>query len=542
MSPQQEVEHGKHAQDEQIESVGIVPTQTQERPVEPRLDKALELVVEAGHSTVLTPENNARVLKKIDMRLLPILLGIYFLQQLDKSTLSYASVFGLVEKAHLHGQMYSWLGAVVYLVQLVAQPFVAYILVKVPLGKFLAVTTFLWGVSLTCMTPANNFAGLLVCRMFLGLFEAGVPPAFIAITQMWYRRIEQPVRLGSWYAMNGVVYMFGSLITYGLGHISSSVFEPYQIIFLFFGLLTIVFSAFIFYFMPDSPVQSTFLGEEDKLLAIERIRRNHQGLETHVWKWEHVKEACLDLKSYFWFAFTFSISIPSGGISTFGPLIIEAFGFNQFQTILFNIPFGAVQLVATMGGAWLATVLKMKGPVIALLCLPAIAGCVMLLLIPHDGQHNGALLAGYYIVSVYPGITPLIYSWSAANTAGETKKKIVNGIVLVGQCAGNVLGSNLYTTTDAPLYRRGLRSNLAMFCVLVLLCILNTAYLSFLNKKHEQQRVSMGKSAKIIDHSMQAVGVVEGDKTDEPVQPAVTEDNAFKDLTDWKNEDFVYVY
>jgi hypothetical protein len=27
---------------------------------------------------------------------------------------------------------------------------------------------------------------------------------------MWYRRREQPVRLSSWYAMNGVVNMVGS--------------------------------------------------------------------------------------------------------------------------------------------------------------------------------------------------------------------------------------------------------------------------------------------------------------------------------------------
>lgn len=52
----------------------------------------------------------------------------------------------------------------------------------------------------------------------------------------------------------------------------------------------------------------------------------------------------------------------------------------------------------------------------------------------------------------------------------------------------------------------------------------------------------MGKSAKIVDHSMQAVGAAEGDKLEGPVQTAVTEDNAFKDLTDWLNEDFVYVY
>ena len=35
---------------------------------------------------------------------------------------------------------------------------------------------------------------------------------------------------------------------------------------------------------------------------------NQQGIETHVWKWEHVKEACLDLKSWIWFALMMSIS------------------------------------------------------------------------------------------------------------------------------------------------------------------------------------------------------------------------------------------
>ncbi|KAI9045787.1 putative MFS transporter [Aspergillus affinis] len=506
MSQQGETPYAKPRQDEQIEYAPAEPTQGHLHQNEKNQDKGLELIEDMGRSTVLTAESNSRVLRKIDLRLLPLLLGIYFLQQLDKSTLSYASVFGLIEDANLKGQEYSWLGSVVYLAQLVAQPFLAYILVKVPLGKFLA------------------------------------SPAFIAITQMWYRRLEQPMRLGSWYAMNGVVYMFGSLITYGLGHIQSSVLNPYQIIFLFFGLITIVFSFIVLAFVPDSPVQSKFLEEEDKLLAIERLRMNQQGIETHEWKWDHVKEACLDIKSFFWFALMFSISIPSGGISTFGPLIIQSFGFDQFKTILFNIPFGAVQLVATMGGAWLATYLKMKGPVIALLCLPAIAGCVMLLELPHDEAHKGPLLAGYYIISVYPAITPMIYSWSAGNTGGETKKKVTNGILLIGQCAGNVLGPNLYTTEEAPLYRRGLLSNLAMFCVLVFLSLINMAYLLFLNKKHEKKRVSMGKRAKIIDHSMHAIGAFQTDKEESPTQNGVNDDNAFKDLTDWANEDFVYVY
>jgi len=230
MSQHEEISQSKRAQDEFVETIQAdeagKPTPAVQVDLGPKHDQALQFIEDAGYSTTLTPENNKRVLRRIDLRLLPILLSIYFLQQLDKSTLSYASVFGLVDKAHLHGKMYSWLGSVVYLAQLIFQPLVSYLLVKVPIGKFMAASVLLWGIALSCMTAANSFAGLLVCRLFLGIFEAGIgkfhlrrlrgssfltlnrlAPAFIAVTQMWYRRLEQPVRLGSWYAMNGVVNM-----------------------------------------------------------------------------------------------------------------------------------------------------------------------------------------------------------------------------------------------------------------------------------------------------------------------------------------------
>jgi hypothetical protein len=95
---------------------------------------------------------------------------------------------------------------------------------------------------------------------------------------------------------------------------------------------------------------------------------------------------------------TLEISIPSGGISTFGPLIVQSFGFDSFTTILFNIPFGAVQIIATMGGAFLATKIRMKGPVLILLCIPPIIGCSVLLAIDHVSGSKAALLVGYYLV------------------------------------------------------------------------------------------------------------------------------------------------
>lgn len=92
--------------------------------------------------------------------------------------------------------------------------------------------------------------------------------------------------------------------------------------------------------------------------------------------------------------------VPSGGISTFGPLIIKGFGYDQFKTILFNMPFGAVQLIATMGGAYIAMIWRLKSPVLMFLSIPPIIGCVMLLVLSHDAAHKGPLLVGYYLVSI----------------------------------------------------------------------------------------------------------------------------------------------
>lgn len=53
-------------------------------PTGPDGDKAAAVINESGHSVALTYENNKKVLFKIDTRILPVILGIYFLQALDK--------------------------------------------------------------------------------------------------------------------------------------------------------------------------------------------------------------------------------------------------------------------------------------------------------------------------------------------------------------------------------------------------------------------------------------------------------------------------
>lgn len=121
-------------------------------------------------------------------------------------------------------------------------------------------------------------------------------------------------------------------------------------------------------------------------------------------------------------------------------MIIESFGYGQFQTILFNMPFGAVQICATLGAAFAATRWKAKSPILAGLCIPPIIGISILLSVDYKPSNRGVLLFAYYIISVYPAISPLIYSWSGQNTGGDTKRKMTTAILFIGQSVGNIIG------------------------------------------------------------------------------------------------------
>ncbi|KAJ1305159.1 hypothetical protein OPQ81_000193 [Rhizoctonia solani] len=473
-------------------------------------DAALAIIGTSDASIDISPEEDAAVLRKVDRWLIPVMLMVYFLQQLDKSSLSYTSVFGIVSDTNLVGSQYSWLGSIVYVAQLIWQPVSSYFIVKLPVGKYLFFNVFMWGIIVACTAAAHNFSGLLATRFFLGIFEATVAPCFITITQMWWRRREQTMRLSLWMAMNGVTMMFGSLIAFGIGHIRGSL-RPYQTIFLFIGLLTLVCSPVVYFVLPDSPTTAKFLSREEKVVALERLRANNQGTESKNWEWSQVWEVLMDPKTYLWLSMQFVCALPSGGISTFGPLIINGFGFSQLS--------------------------------------PPIAGAAALYVLGREAELRNKLLGCYYVLSFYTGIQPMLYSWASQNTAGHTKKTCTTGLIYVAQCAGNIVGPLLYKTTDAPYYHRGLISNLICWIILAALTPITALYLSFLNKQHAAARRRAGKKAEIIDTSLEdskraREAAKENEKLEGGEDGALKRrlnDQAFNDLTDLQNEDFIYV-
>lgn len=528
MSPSPSIASEKF-RESQVENAAIPDNES--GPSSKHGDAALAILGDSAVHHEISPEEERAVLRKIDLWVMPVVLLVYFLQQLDKSSLSYTSVFGIVSATHLVGTQYSWLSSIVYVAQLIWQPVSSYLIVKLPIAKYLFVNVLMWGVVVAATAGATEFRGLLTGRFFLGLFEATVAPAFITITQMWWRRREQTMRLSMWMAMNGVTGMVGSLLSWGLGHIGGKL-QSYQVIFLFIGLLTVVCSPIVALVLPDSPTKAKFLNYEEKIVAIERLRANNQGTESKQWKWDQVWEVMLDFKTYLWFALLFLCAVPSGGIGAFGPLIIQGFGFNAFNTILFNIPFATMQVIITVLAAYISTKIKLKWPVIFFLILPPIAGSAALYTLGRGPELKNKLLGCYYVLSFFTAIQPMLYVWSAQNTAGHTKKLCTTAVVFVAQCAGNIVGPLLYTTEEKPYYHRGLISDLICWIVLAILTLVTGGYLAFRNRQQAAARVRKGKTGFVVDKSLDPFTNVK-DEADN--------NQAFDDLTDCQNEDFIYV-
>lgn len=77
-----------------------------------------DLYVEAlrryPNDAAIDPADEKRLVRKLDRRIIPLLGICYFFYYVDKTTLSYAAIFGIKDDLALKGTQYSWLSSIFY--------------------------------------------------------------------------------------------------------------------------------------------------------------------------------------------------------------------------------------------------------------------------------------------------------------------------------------------------------------------------------------------------------------------------------------------
>lgn len=132
---------------------------------------------------------------------------------------------------------------------------------------------------------------------------------------LWYRSIEQPLRLETYYCTNGIATMFGGLISYGVGHITSGL-PQWMYIFLIFGSVSLAAGIWALLMLPDAPSTCKFLTESERETAVERVAENRQGVKNKKFRVEQLWQTVYDPKTWMLFVMAVGAQVPNSALTS----------------------------------------------------------------------------------------------------------------------------------------------------------------------------------------------------------------------------------
>lgn len=313
--------------------------------------------------------------------------------------------------------------------------------------------------------------------------------------------------------------MIGGLIGYGIGHINSSLHVgPWIWFFIIVGATTVCWGIGLLFLLPDSPMNATFLTERERAMAVERIKDNQTGFINHQWKWDQFYECLLDPNIWLYCLVVFLAAIPSGGVASFGNIVIKGFGFSSLNTTLLTIPLGAVQTISILTAGWLNSRFKnIRSLASSISQIPPLIGAVLLMTLSED-KNVGRLIA-YYIIQTHTVNDVMVFALFTGNTSGFTKKLAGSAILFIATSVGLVIGPQLFIADEAPHYNTAFTTAISCFAILIALPFVQIAYLHYLNKKTAK---NLANSAPVTEQEIIQEGLM--------------------DLTDRKQRHFRYVY
>ncbi|KAL8841941.1 MAG: hypothetical protein Q9170_000721 [Blastenia crenularia] len=169
----------------------------------------------------------------------------------------------------------------------------------VPPNIWAAFVVFGWGLVATLQASTQSFRTEMVCRWFLGLFEAGFGPGIPYLLSFFYLRSELGFRIGIFLSAAPLATTFAGALAYGITN-GDSRLANWRLLFLVEGLPTIFMAAVAYFFLPVSPDRARFLTEEEASVAKARaVRQVGDVARVGSIVWKDVGATLADLKAWF---------------------------------------------------------------------------------------------------------------------------------------------------------------------------------------------------------------------------------------------------
>ena len=239
-----------------------------------------------------------------------------------------------------------------------------------------------------------------------------------------------------WYSASGYITVVSPLINYGLGHITGSL-SPWRYMFIVGGIITILWSLVIYFYMPPDPIRAKGFSERERFIAVARLRVNNAGVRNTHFKKQQVFELFLDEKFWLVFSMCFLCMIAAGPVNAFIPIIIAGFGFGTLESLLLIMPAGFVAGSIILASTYASYKLpRSRIWIVVVSEMITLLSALLLWQLPRSAL--GGLLYAVYTLAGFTGGFGVLMGLSIGNAAGYTKRQVSSSGIYIGYCLGEL--------------------------------------------------------------------------------------------------------
>ncbi|KAK5048561.1 hypothetical protein LTR84_005652 [Exophiala bonariae] len=445
-----------------------------------------------GHSLItFDPKAEARLRLKIDLYIVPTVALLYLFCFIDRANIGNARLAGFEKDLKLKGYDYNTVLSVFY---------ISYIIFEIPAnmlckwmgpGWFIPLTSLGFGVCSIGTAFVHDIHGACGVRFLLGIFEAGMLPGIAYYMSRWYRRSELAFRLSLYIVMAPLAGAFGGLLASailklpGFGSI-----HQWRMIFAIEGIITCGIALISFFTVTDRPETARWLSQEEKDLAIARVKSERVGTTEVLDRLDKPKImrgifSPVTLATSFIFLLD---NITVQGLAFFAPTIVRTI-YPKATVIsqqLHTVPpyiVGAFFVLLLPGLSWRFD----RRNIFFIVSAPMMMiGYIMFLASTKTSVRYGATFV--IAAGAFP-FGALCNAQVSANVVSDTARSSAIGTVVMFGNIGGLISTWSFLPFDAPNFHIGNGLNLATSSTILICSILLLFWMWGDNKKREQKDV-----------------------------------------------------
>ncbi|KAK0226071.1 putative MFS transporter [Armillaria fumosa] len=437
--------------------------------------------VEAASVNEDAPEfvalTNKRLVRKIDLRIVPLSAFIYLLCNIDRSNIGNAKIMNkeeghdLLTETRLTSNQYTIALTIFYLAYAFFEVPSNILLKRLRPSRWIATLMFIWGAITVGLGGVTNYATLTTVRFLLGAFEAGLFPGLVYYVTFWYKPEERSLRVALILASATLAGAFGGAIAYGIANMEgSNGLFAWRWLFILEGIPSAVLAFPIWFFLPDYPETASWLSPEEKALSAVRLKDSSKASGTGL-SWRDVTSTVTEWRLWIHFLIYFGISAPFSSMSLFAPTIVSGLGYTSLRAQLMTVPPYAVSWVFSILIGYAADRLNRRGLFSAVFAAIGAIGFIASATLPEDAYKSryGTLIIA--CAGAFSCIPPLL-GWLSCNMRSTATTGLAVALNISFGAPGQIVGVWIYKGDEASKgYPTGHWTNAALLIFVSAGCI-----------------------------------------------------------------------